>query len=135
MAAEETTGSRESRAQLGQMVAIGVVASVLGIALGLLIDWFPVQASGEAKKIDTLWDVLIIASVPVFVLVQTIVLYSVWKFRMKPGEELMDGPPIHGNTRLEIWLDRDPGDPAGRPCAPTPTSCCTTSRTPRPTRR
>jgi cytochrome c oxidase subunit 2 len=102
MAAEETTGSRESRAQIRQMVAIGVIASVLGIALGLLIDWFPVQASGEAKKIDTLWDVLIIASVPVFVLTQTIVLYSVWKFRMKPGEELKDGPPIHGNTRLEI---------------------------------
>jgi len=102
MAAEETTGSRESRSQLRQMLAIGVVVSALGIALGLLIDWFPVQASGEAKKIDTLWDVLIVASVPVFVLVQTIVLYSVWKFRMKPGEELKDGPPIHGNTRLEI---------------------------------
>ena len=103
MAAEQTTGSRESRVQLRQMVAIGVVASVLGVALGLLIDWFPVQASGEARDIDTLWDVLIIASVPVFVLVQTIVLYSVWKFRMKPGEELKDGPPIHGNTKLEIW--------------------------------
>ena len=74
----------------------------IGIVLGLLIDWFPVQASGEAKPIDTLWDVLIIASVPVFVLVETIVLYCVWKFRMRPGEELKDGPPIHGNTRLEI---------------------------------
>ena len=31
-------------------------------------------------------------------------LYSVWRFRMRPGEELKDGPPIHGNTRLEvIW--------------------------------
>jgi cytochrome c oxidase subunit 2 len=37
-------------------------------------------------------------------MVQTIVLYSVWRFRMRPGEELKDGPPIHGNTRLEvIW--------------------------------
>ena len=45
-----------------------------------------------------------IVSVPIFVLVETIVLYSVWKFRMRPGEELKDGPPIHGNTRLEvIW--------------------------------
>jgi cytochrome c oxidase subunit 2 len=103
MAAEGTTASRESRSQLRQMLAIGVIASVLGIALGLLIDWFPIQASGEAKQIDTLWDVLVIASVPVFVLVQTIVLYCVWKFRMKPGEELKDGPPIHGNTKLEIW--------------------------------
>ena len=41
---------------------------------------------------------------PIFVLVETVVLYSVWKFRMKPGEEEKDGPPIHGNTRLEvIW--------------------------------
>src|SRR4051794_36111440 len=84
------------------MVAIGAIASALGVAAGLLIDWFPVGASKEAKPIDTLWDVLIIASVPVFVLVVTVVLFSVWKFRMRPGEELMDGPPIHGNTRLEI---------------------------------
>jgi cytochrome c oxidase subunit 2 len=93
---------RAERAKVGQLVAIGLTAAVLGIALGLIIDWFPVAASGEAKDIDTLWDVLIIASVPVFVLVQTVVLYSVWKFRMRPGEELVDGPPIHGKTRLEI---------------------------------
>jgi cytochrome c oxidase subunit II len=92
----------ESRAQLRQMLVVGAIASALGIALALLIDWFPVQASGQAKPIDTLWDVLLICSVPIFVLTQTIVLYSAWKFRMRPGEELKDGPPIHGNTRLEI---------------------------------
>ena len=87
-----------------QMVGIGLIASVLGIAAGLLIDWFPLQASTQAKSIDTLWDVLIIASVPVFVRVTVIVLFSVIKFRMRPGEENLDGPPIHGNTRLEvIW--------------------------------
>jgi cytochrome c oxidase subunit II len=92
----------ESRGQLRQMLVVGAIASALGIALALLIDWFPVQASGQAKPIDTLWDVLLICSVPIFVLTQTIVLYSAWKFRMRPGEELKDGPPIHGNTRLEI---------------------------------
>jgi cytochrome c oxidase subunit 2 len=102
MAAEPTVGIRDRRAPVGPMIAIGVIAALLGIALGLLIDWFPTAASAEASDIDTLWDVLIIASVPVFVLVQTIVLYCVWKFRMRPGEELQDGPPIHGNTRLEI---------------------------------
>ncbi len=91
-----------ARADWRQMLLIGVIAAALGIAAGLLIDWFPVSASKEAKPIDTLWDVLIICSVPVFVLVVTVVLFSVWKFRMRPGEELMDGPPIHGNTRLEI---------------------------------
>jgi cytochrome c oxidase subunit II len=67
-----------------------------------VIDWFPVPASEQASDIDTLWDVLLIASVPIFVLVETIVLYCAVKFRMKPGEELKDGPPIHGNTKLEI---------------------------------
>jgi cytochrome c oxidase subunit 2 len=101
MSAEEP-GSRGSRAHVRQMLAIGAVASALGIAVALLIDWFPVQASEQGKKIDTLWDVLLIASVPIFVLVETVVLYSAVKFRMRPGDELKDGPPIHGNTRLEI---------------------------------
>ena len=90
------------RHQLAQMLIIGVIASVIGIAVALSINWFPVQASSQAKKIDDLWDVLLIASVPIFVLVEVVVLYSVWKFRMRPGEELKDGPPIHGNTMLEI---------------------------------
>jgi cytochrome c oxidase subunit 2 len=84
------------------LIVIGLIASALGIALGVLIDWFPVQASTQADPIDTLWDVLVIASVPIFVLVQTVVLYAVYKWRVRPGEEELDGPPIHGNTRLEI---------------------------------
>ena len=91
-----------ARADWRQMLAVGIIASALGIAAGLAINWFPVQASGQAKKIDTLWDVLIIFSVPVFVLVTTVVVFSVLRFRMRPGEEELDGPPIHGNTRLEI---------------------------------
>jgi cytochrome c oxidase subunit II len=102
MAADGPSASRESRGQVRQMLIIGAIASVCGIALALLIDWFPTQASEQGKKIDTLWDVLLICSVPIFVLVETIVLYSAIKFRMRPGEELKDGPPIHGNTRLEV---------------------------------
>jgi cytochrome c oxidase subunit 2 len=95
---------KSGRSHVLPLVAIGLITSVCGIALGLLIDWFPTQASEEGKDIDTLWDVLVIVSVPIFVLVETIVLYCVWKFRMRPGEELKDGPPIHGNTKLEvIW--------------------------------
>jgi cytochrome c oxidase subunit II len=102
MGSEEIIASEESRSHFKQLMAIGLVASVLGVILGLIIDWFPTQASTQAETVDTLWDVLIIASVPVFVLVITVVLYCVWRYRMKPGEELKDGPPIHGNTRLEI---------------------------------
>ncbi len=83
-------------------VVIAVIASAIGIALALWIDWFPVDAAEQAKPIDTLYDVLMIVSVPIFVLVVTVILYSVWAFRMRPGQENEDGPPIHGNTRLEV---------------------------------
>ena len=85
-----------------QMVAIVVVGSAILIPVALIIPWFPRDASRQASNIHTLYDVLLIATVPIFVLVETVVLYSVWKFRMRPGEELKDGPPIHGNTRLEV---------------------------------
>ncbi len=84
------------------MVAIGVIATAIGIPLALIIPWFPAKGSIQAGNIRTLYDVLIIATVPIFVLVETVVLFSVWKFRMRPGQEEMDGPPIHGNTRLEV---------------------------------
>jgi cytochrome c oxidase subunit 2 len=79
-----------------------VLATAIGIALSYVIHWFPVQASAQAHNTDRLYHVLVIASVPIFVLVVTVILYSTWQFRMKPGEELKDGPPIHGNTRLEV---------------------------------
>jgi cytochrome c oxidase subunit 2 len=84
------------------MLVIGAIATAIGIPVALAIPWFPAQASAQSHKVDTLYDVLLIASVPIFVLVETVVLYSVWKFRMRPGEEQKDGPPIHGNTRLEV---------------------------------
>jgi cytochrome c oxidase subunit II len=99
---ERVLERRRAKVDWRPMLVIGVIASLIGIAIGLLIPWFPKGASAQAKPIDTLWYVLISISVPIFVLVTTIVLFSVYKFRMRPGEELLDGPPIHGNTRLEI---------------------------------
>ena len=95
-------GGDRGKRTVVEMVVVGVVATIVGIAAGLAIDWFPAQASSQADDIDTLWDVLIIASVPFFVLVTVVVVFSVKEFRMRPGEENQDGPPIHGNTRLEI---------------------------------
>jgi cytochrome c oxidase subunit 2 len=86
---------------------VAIVAAAIAIAIGIVlsytIHWFPVQASTQAHNTDLLYHVLVIASIPIFVLVVTVILYSVWQFRMKPGEELKDGPPIHGNTRLEVF--------------------------------
>src|SRR3954453_21611277 len=93
---------RAPRRTAAQMITVGLIASVLGIAAGLAINWFPSASSTQADKIDTLWDVLIIASVPVFVLVAVVIIFAVLDFRMRPGEEQLDGPPIHGNTRLKV---------------------------------
>lgn len=85
-----------------QMIVIGAIGCAILIPLSLLVPWFPAKASRQAGNIHTLYYVLLIASVPVFVLVETVVIYSIWKFRLRPGDERVDGPPIHGNTRLEV---------------------------------
>ncbi len=96
--------SRMARRPLLTAVLLGLIATAVGIFICLQIDWFPTQASTKAHEIDTLYDVLLIVSVPIFVLVMGVILYSVAMFRAKPGD-LSDGAPIHGNTRLEvIWV-------------------------------
>jgi cytochrome c oxidase subunit II len=91
-----------SRRSLNVAALAALIAVALGILISYLIHWFPSQASTQARNTDRLYHVLVIASVPIFVVVVAVVLFSVWQFRMKPGEELKDGPPIHGNTRLEV---------------------------------
>ena len=89
---------------LARMLLIGLVASVIGVAIALAIDWFPAAATSRSGDIDTLYDVLLVVSVPIFVLVMTVAIYSVVRFRARPGD-MGDGEPIHGNTRLEVvWV-------------------------------
>lgn len=86
------------------MIILGTIASIIGVILCLWIDWFPSQGSTQAEEIDTLYDVLMIVSVPIFVLVMTVAIYCVIAFRAKPGEK-GDGAHIHGDTKLEvIWV-------------------------------
>jgi cytochrome c oxidase subunit II len=92
----------DRRRSLTIAIACAVAAVAIGIVLSYVIHWFPVSASEQARNTDRLYHVLVIASIPIFVLVTTMILYSVWQFRMRPGEELKDGPPIHGHTGLEV---------------------------------
>jgi cytochrome c oxidase subunit 2 len=89
---------------LVRMFIYGAIASAIGIAIVLAIDWFPPAASTDAHRIDNLYDLLIIVSVPIFVLVMAVAIYSVTQFRARPGDT-GDGAPIHGNAKLEvIWV-------------------------------
>src|SRR3989442_5543358 len=86
------------------MLIYGAIATAILLPISLSIDWFPKQASKSAHQIDTLYDVLLIVSVPIFVLVMTVAIYSVIRFRARPGDT-GDGAPIHGNARLEVaWV-------------------------------
>jgi cytochrome c oxidase subunit II len=79
--------------------ALGTVTSVIM----LIPNWNGMAGSEEAAPIDTLLDVMIVLSSFVFSVVMTMMIYAIWKYRAKPGDE-SDGEPIHGNTRLEvIW--------------------------------
>jgi cytochrome c oxidase subunit 2 len=84
------------------MVLIGVIGLAILIPIALVIPWFPSNGSKQAGNVQTLYKVLLLTTIPIFVLVETVVVFSVWKYRMRSGDEEKDGPPIHGNTRLEV---------------------------------
>jgi cytochrome c oxidase subunit 2 len=71
------------------------------VAVALAVDWIPVQASEQAERVDTLLWFVVWACIVIFTLVTVVVVYCAWRFRAKPGDD-SDGPPIHGNTKLEI---------------------------------
>src|SRR3712207_7598589 len=97
---EEHPADRGGKHPLARMFLIGLLASVIGVAAGLAIDWFPTDATSSADQIDTLYYVLVIVSVPIFVLVMTIAIYSVIRFPARPGDK-SDGAPIdRKSTRL-----------------------------------
>ncbi len=71
------------------------------VAVALAIDWIPVQASEQAERVDTLLWFVVWSCVVIFTLVTVVVVYCALRFRAKPDDD-SDGPPIHGNTKLEI---------------------------------
>lgn len=92
---------------------LAVIAVALGIWLSYAIHWFPVQASTQAHNTDILYHVLMIASIPIFVLVVAVILFCVWQFHLRPGQE----PGRCAYTRQHApggLLDGDPGDPDAR---------------------
>jgi cytochrome c oxidase subunit 2 len=85
------------------MLGIAVVACVITTAVALLIRWLPSSASEEMDRITfTYWFATVIC-IAIFSLVIGVIVYCVLAFRVQPDDDT-DGPPIHGNTRLEvIW--------------------------------
>ena len=81
------------------LIAVCVFGGTVAVMLG--IDWFPAAASEEAGPVDDLFWFLTWSCAVIFTLVTTALVYSMWRFRARPGDD-GDGDPIHGHTGLEI---------------------------------
>jgi cytochrome c oxidase subunit 2 len=89
------------RGSIVQLIMIGVLAGAVASAVALIPDWLPHSASREAGRIDFVFWFVTGICIFVFSIVAAVTLYAVWKFRAAPDDD-SDGPPIHGNTGLEI---------------------------------
>jgi cytochrome c oxidase subunit II len=83
------------------MAGIGVVVAILVTLVAVLIPWLPTSASEEMDRIEFVYWFATVISIAIFSLVMAVIIYSVMAFRAPPEDE-SDGPPIHGNTGLEI---------------------------------
>jgi cytochrome c oxidase subunit II len=79
-----------------------------GILLTLVSLWYgqnhgllPVAATDEASLVDGLFNAMMTVSTGIFLLVEGILIYSVFRYRKRAGDET-DGPPVEGNVPLEI---------------------------------
>ena len=84
-----------------QLVVLGVAIGVVVTLVAVRLQWLPTSASAEFDRIQDIYWFATVVSIVIFSLVAAIVIYAVWKWRVAPDDDL-DGPPIHGNTTLEI---------------------------------
>ncbi|MGI8774934.1 MAG: cytochrome c oxidase subunit II [Actinomycetota bacterium] len=64
-------------------------------------DFLQQQDGPRAKQADNLWDITFGIAVVVFFLVEGVLVFTILKFRRKPGREAAQ---FHGNTKLEVIL-------------------------------
>jgi len=83
------------------MAGIGIVIAILVTLVAVLIPWLPTSASKEMDRIEFVYWFATVICIAIFALVMAVLVYSVIAFRSPPEDE-SDGPPIHGNTGLEI---------------------------------
>jgi cytochrome c oxidase subunit II len=86
---------------LVRVVAVGLAAAAVALAVALFVPWLPTPASNEADRIDFVFWFVSGICIAIFALVAAVILYAVVRFRARPDDD-SDGAPIHGHTGLEI---------------------------------
>ncbi|MBD2137898.1 cytochrome c oxidase subunit II [Anabaena sp. FACHB-1237] len=80
---------------------IGIVLTLASLWYGQNNGLMPVAASDEAVLVDGLFNSMVTVSFGIFVIVESVLIYSAFKYRRRPGDN-EDGPHIEGNIPLEI---------------------------------
>jgi cytochrome c oxidase subunit 2 len=104
-----TPGSRPSTAAIiGWLVAavalVGLAAFVVLNATPFWNSFFPPEAkSVQGKAIRDLYDTVFVIAVAIFLLVEGLIIWTVLRYRRKPGDNELP-PQTHGNNLAEvIW--------------------------------
>ena len=86
-----------------------IITLILGILLTMISLWYgqnhglmPIAASKGAEDIDEIFDMMMTISTGLFLLVEGVLVYCLFKFRRQKGDRT-DGPSIEGNVPLEIF--------------------------------
>jgi cytochrome c oxidase subunit 2 len=80
---------------------IGIVLTLASLWYGQNHGLLPIAASDEASLVDGLFNTMMTVSTGIFLIVECVLIYSVFKYRRRAGDN-EDGPPIEGNIPLEI---------------------------------
>jgi cytochrome c oxidase subunit 2 len=87
-----------------RLAIIWVVLSVLGIIAVLQIQYPPYDQTVQGQDQSRTLALLTAIATPVFIGVVILIVYSAIYFR-RSGPELVDGPPMKGNTPVQVvWI-------------------------------
>jgi cytochrome c oxidase subunit 2 len=96
--------NRTDRTHALRLLVAWAVLSVIGVFIAMQVHLPPGDQSTQSVDETSLLDLMLVISTPVFIGVVLFILYSVVAFR-QTGAVLEDGPPNHGNFRLQVaWV-------------------------------
>lgn len=84
-----------------KIAAIAILIAVISLWYGQNHGLLPVAASPEAEAVDGIFQLMMTVAMGLFLLIEGVLIYSLIRFRQKPGDD-SDGPPTEGNVSLEI---------------------------------
>lgn len=86
------------------IVLFGAFVVIGGLIIGQFApSMLPIAGSSQAVQVDQLFQVMLVIGGAIFLLVEGLLLISAIRWRHRKGDN-SDGPPVHGNTTLElVW--------------------------------